>query len=93
MKKLNLKKGNHSKAFSILFSVLALVLSHMMCLMVGYNYGKLSVGIDAGFSAPASTAFFIGIPYVIGIVACVILSIMFWKKIKENNQNNQNYNV
>jgi hypothetical protein len=38
---------------------------------------------NKGFSAPASTAFLLGIPYLIGIIISVGLAIIFQNKSKE----------
>ena len=36
----------------------------------------------ACYSAPASVAFLLAIPYVVGIAACVILAAVFYRKAK-----------
>ena len=72
------------KKFKILrniFTVLALVLSHWTCIVVAFNYAGMLCGIEhKGFSAPANTAFYLAIPYYIGIAICVVLALMFNKK-------------
>ena len=69
------------KALSTVFWVLAVLLSDVMCAVVAYNYCDMVWGIKyAGYSAPAWTAFLVAIPYAIGIVVCVVLSIFFKKK-------------
>ena len=69
---------------SYLFTALAIVLSDIMCFAVAYNYRGMLCGIEhEGYSAPASIAFIYAIPFLIGIVACVILVIKFRKKKKE----------
>ena len=69
------------KALSLLFAVLAVLLSDVMCAVVGYRYCDMLWGIKyAGYSAPAQTAFLSGIPYLLGIILCVILSLYFRKK-------------
>lgn len=77
------------KNLSTLFDILAILLSNVMCGVVGFNYGKMVWGIEnAGYSAPASTALLLSIPYLIGIVVCVVLAFVFRKRkqtsIKEN---------
>ena len=52
---------------SRLFLLLALVLSHLMCVVVAYNYGMLKYAYWS--SAPPDTAFILLIPYGIGILA------------------------
>ena len=69
------------KKISNIFIVLAIILSNVMCAVVGYNYATMQWGIKyAGFSAPASIAFLYAIPFVVGIVVCAILAIKFRKK-------------
>lgn len=69
------------KKLSLLFAVLALILSHIMCAVVAYGYCALEWGGKyEAWSAPAYCAFFYMIPYVIGIAVCVLLSVVFKKK-------------
>ena len=69
------------KKISIIFGVLAIVLSDIMCAVVAYNYRDMICGIEhLGYSAPAGTAFLLVVPYAIGIVICIVLAIIFRKK-------------
>ena len=69
------------KFWSYLFMALAVLLSNVMCAAVAYNYCAMQWGIQyAGYSAPASTAFLLVIPYAAGIVICVVLAWFFNKK-------------
>ncbi len=69
------------KFWSYLFMALAVLLSNVMCAAVAYNYCAMQWGIQyAGYSAPASTAFLLVIPYAAGIVICVVLAWFFSKK-------------
>ncbi len=71
------------KKLSIIFGILAIVLSDIMCAVVAYNYCNLNwLGEYGQTSAPASVAFAYFIPYIIGIAACTVLSVLFWKKRK-----------
>ena len=71
----------HMKKLYIIFGVLAVLLSDIMCAVVAYNYCDLLWGGQyAGYSAPASTAFVYAIPFVIGIIVCVVLAIVFRRK-------------
>lgn len=71
------------KKLSILFLVVAIVLSHIMCAVVAYVYRDMICGIQhEGYSAPASVAFIYGIPFVVAIILFVILSFVFYKKNK-----------
>jgi TRAP-type C4-dicarboxylate transport system permease small subunit len=69
------------KKLSNIFIALAIILSNIMCAVVGYNYASMQWGIKyAGYSAPASIVFVYAIPYVVAIIVCVILSIRFRNK-------------
>ena len=69
------------KKLSIVFGLLAVLLSDVMCAVVAYNYCNLTLGVQyAGYSAPASTAFLFAIPYLAGIIICIILALVFRKK-------------
>lgn len=77
------------KKLSITFSLLALLLSHVMCAVVAYNYASMLVcGKQGSCSAPASTAFLLAIPFGVGIIVCVALAIIFKHKANENTQHN-----
>lgn len=66
---------------SRLFLVLALILSHTMCAAVASQYtGLLYCGRYGLCSAPASTAFLLFIPFLIGISICLGLSRVFRKR-------------
>ena len=69
------------KRISIVLLVIAFILSNIMCAVVAYNYCDMKWGIEyAGYSAPASTAFLLSIPYLIGIFICIFLAIYLNKK-------------
>lgn len=69
------------KKTSRIFIILALILSHLMCIVVASNYTSMLCGIEhKGFSAPASTAFVYAVPFIIGIIICVLLAFFFKKK-------------
>ena len=60
---------------------MAILLSDMMCAVVAFNYGKMLWGTeDAGYSAPAQTAFLWAIPFLIGIVICIIVAVIAYKR-------------
>lgn len=66
------------KKISNIFIVLAVILSNVMCAVVGYNYAAMQWGIEyAGYSAPASTAFLYAVPFLAGITVCAVLAIKF----------------
>jgi len=69
------------KKLSICFWALAIILSDIMCAVIAWNYCDMCWGIKyAGYSAPASTAFLLVIPFVAGIAVCIVLAIVFRKK-------------
>ena len=71
------------KKLSYLFGALAVLLSQVRCAVVAYGYCDMLWGIQyACYSAPASVAFLLAIPYAVGIAACVILAAVFYRKAK-----------
>lgn len=73
------------KKLSYLFTALAVLLSNIMCAVVAYNYRDMLCCIKHGLcSAPAYVAFVHVIPFSAGIIICVILAIVFYKKSKPN---------
>lgn len=69
------------KTWRYIFTTLAILLSNVMCFVVAYLYRGVQCDIaHAGFSAPAGIAFFYAIPFLGGILVCVILAFLFWKK-------------
>ena len=79
-----------TKWLTVFFLVIVLILSHLMCVHVAYAYCDMLWGIKyAGYSAPASIAFLLSIPYLIGIAAAGVLSLVFRKKSKVKTDNQQ----
>lgn len=73
------------KLATIVFSVIAILLSDIMCAIVAYNYCDMLYGIEyKGYSAPASIAYVCAIPYSIGIIVCVLLAIFSFRNMKKN---------
>lgn len=71
------------KKISNVFVLLAVLLSDVMCAVVGVNYGKMVFGGEnAGYSAPPIAAFIWAIPFLIAIVICLILAISMKKRGK-----------
>ncbi len=67
-----------------LFAALAVLLSDVMCAAVAYNYCALEWGGRyAGYSAPASVAFLLCIPYGAGIALCAAAAWLFCKKAQK----------
>ena len=77
------------KKLSIVFWVLAALLSDVMCTVVAYNYCALQWGGKyAGYSAPASTAFIYAIPFALGIIVSIVLAIICGKKAVKADRRN-----
>ena len=69
------------KTISNLFLILAVLLSDVMCAVVAYNYCNMEWEIKVGgTSAPVEMAYLYAIPFVIGIVLCLIGAFYFKKK-------------
>ena len=69
------------KKVSLCLWVLAGILSHTMCAHVAYGYCEMLWGARcAGYSAPASTAFLLAIPYAAAIAVCTALALFFRKR-------------
>lgn len=67
------------KTLSTVFQILAVLLSDVMCAVVAWNY-CLMKNSDLVHSAPASTAFLLAIPFLVGITVCIVLAVVFGKK-------------
>lgn len=69
------------QSLSYLFAALAVLLSNVMCAAVAYSYCNMQWGIRySGYSAPASVAFLLCIPYGAGIVICASAACFFDRK-------------
>lgn len=61
-----------------------ILISDAMCVVVAYNYCGLQWGGEnAGYSAPASTAFLLRIPFLVAIAICVGFSWASQRKSKK----------
>ncbi len=70
------------RRWSIVFSALAILLSDIMCLVVGSAYTGMSWAIKyEGYSATAWVSLLYAIPFAVAIIACVLLAVYF-KKVK-----------
>ena len=78
------KEAYPMKKAAIVFAAAAVLLSDIMCAFVAYAYRDMLCGIEhMYYSAPASTAFFYAIPFLTGIVICVVLAVVFYRKSKK----------
>ena len=68
------------KKISTIFAALAILLTNVMCVVVTYNCTVLRYA--SGNSAPWYVGLFFGIPFVIGIIACSVVSYIAKKKSK-----------
>ncbi len=83
-----MKKYKHR---STAFVVAALVISHLMCGVVAWQYRGHICGVQhQGFSAPADVAYFYAIPFLVAIVACLILAFVNHRKYKKSIAQPQN---
>ena len=83
------------KKLSTIFAVLAILLSDVMCAVVAYNYCALEWGGKyEAWSAPASTALLLAIPYAIGPppakgwkarFPAMCLSVSFWQSYSKES--------
>ena len=72
------------KTLTIGFRAIALIISHIMCIHVAFVYRDMLWGIEnAGYSAPANTAFFLSIPYLAGLILLLIIALFFKKKVRQ----------
>ncbi len=72
------------KKAAIVFTIIAVLLSDIMCAFVAFAYRDMLCGIaHLGYSAPASVAFLYVIPFMIGIIICAVLAVIFYRKSKE----------
>ena len=71
------------KKLAVLFAALAVLLSDVMCAVTAYAWCDMVWGGRyLGYSAPPETALIQAVPYLLGIVLCVVLAIVFAKKAK-----------
>lgn len=69
------------KKLSYVFALVAVLLTSVMCAVVGYKYRDMLCCIEhGGCSAPASVAFLYAIPFLVGIAVCVVLAVVFYNK-------------
>ena len=69
---------------AIVFTAIAVLLSDIMCAVVAFAYRDMLCGTaHMGYSAPASAAFLYAIPFMIGIIICVVLAMVFNKKARQ----------
>ena len=69
------------KKLSCVCFALAVLLSDVMCWVVGYSYSDMLWGIRyAAYSAPAWTAWLTALPFLAGIAVCVLLGACLRRK-------------
>lgn len=72
------------KILSYIFTALALILSHLMCITIAYDYASmLWCGRYGLNSAPASVVFLLIIPYGIAILICALVAYLLHRKAKQ----------
>ena len=78
IKTMKYKQEVSMKKLSTVFAALAILLTNIMCVMVTYNCPVLRY--TPGNSAPWSVGILLAIPFVIGIIACFVVSYIAKKK-------------
>ena len=74
-------KRKRYKRLVCLFAALAILLSNAMCAAAAYTYCSLQWGgRSAGYSAPASAAFSLCVPYGAGIAICAAIAWSFHQR-------------
>lgn len=74
---------NKYNVLSCVFGVLGILLSDIMCAHVAYKYRHMMCGVEhMAFSASEEVAFFLAIPYAVGIALCIVLWLVFRRKAK-----------
>lgn len=69
------------KKASVACLVLAVLLSDVMCGVVGFAYRDMLCGIEHSlYSAPASVAFLYAIPFLVGILGCLLVAYILYRK-------------
>ena len=77
---------NKFKILSRIFLALAVLLSDIMCAVTAYSYCDMLWGIKyLLYSAPASVAFLLLIPYSAAIALCLALAWFFRRKAKNSH--------
>lgn len=66
------------RKLSIVFLVLAVALSDVMCAVTAYNYRSLELCAEC--SAPPDTALLLAVPYVFAIGLCLALAWFFRRR-------------
>ena len=70
------------KKAAIVFAIIAILLSDIMCAFVAFVYRDALCGIEhLGYSAPAGVAFLYAIPFAIGIIICAVIAVVFFRKV------------
>ena len=69
------------KKASVACLVLAVLLSDVMCCVVGFAYRDMLCGIEHSlYSAPASVAFLYAVPFLVVILGCLIAAYILYRK-------------
>lgn len=72
-----------NKILYILFGVITVALLCAMCAAVAFQYAQMICAMNhGGASAPPEIAFFLAVPFLIGIAISAVLCVVFYKKEK-----------
>ena len=69
-----------NKILALFFGLLTVILLCAMCATVAFNYSQMVCAMNhCGASAPPSVAFLLAVPFLIGILISMALTIVFYK--------------
>ena len=75
-----------NKVLSVVFAVITVLLLCAMCATVAFSYAEMICAMNhCGASAPPEIAFFLVIPFLVGIAISAVLWTVFHKKSKRNS--------
>ena len=75
----------HAKIISRIFGISAIVLACAMCVTVAYEFCEMQwAGRYYLTSAPPWVAFFLAIPFLFAIAVCVILYLVFRRRVEQD---------
>ena len=78
----------NAKLLTTVLAVITIILLCVTCVVVSYNYASMECAIaHGGASAPLWIVFVAAIPYGVVVLVSVILTLVFYKKMKKEKKN------
>ena len=72
-----------NKILAVVFGVITVLLLCAMCATVAFSYAEMICAMNhCGASAPPEIAFFLAIPFLVGIAISAVLWTVFHKKLQ-----------